>query len=133
MGKDRFEQQGLGVTARELQPGSVVMVAVGGISAKVNGGPCTIAWAVVRGPASDRDASVFVNPDDVWWLDVYTIPAGPPLPQMYAAGDILGVPALGMSMVGAPAAHPDITIADPTPAPSSERRPDPEGNPDAGN
>ena len=93
--KDYFE--GLGVTRRELEPGTAVMVPVGRISAAVNGQPCIVAWAVVRGPGPDENTH---------WLDVYTIPGGPPLPQMYQWGEILGVPALGLSMDGAPL--PDV-------------------------
>lgn len=89
--------EGLGVTPRELQPGTVVMVPVGQGNALVNGDPCIIASATVRGRASDADASVFVNPADVYWLDVEMGP-GIVLPQMYPAGQILGVPALGLSM-----------------------------------
>lgn len=87
----RFE--GVGVTARELEPGTAVMVPVGKVNAQINGGPCVIAWAVVREPAV-RDRA------DVWWLDVYMSP-GVALPQMYQADEILGVPALGLSMDGA--------------------------------
>lgn len=93
--------EGVGITTRELEPGTVVMVPVGQISAVVNGGPCVIAWAVVRGPAGDA-ADVFTDPDSMYWLDVYAIPGGAPLPQMYHAGSILGVPAIGLQMDGAP-------------------------------
>lgn len=94
---------GIGITAQELTPGTAVMVPVGEIAAAVNGGPCIIAWAVVRGPASETDAAVFVDPSAMYWLDVYMVPGGPPLPQMYRADAILGVPALGLHMDGAPA------------------------------
>jgi hypothetical protein len=95
--------EGVGITARELVEGTPVMVPVGADSALVNGHPCAIAWAVVVGPA--EDGKKINDPDAKWWLDVYTIPGGPPLPQMYPAGQILGVPALGLSMRGAPP-HP---------------------------
>lgn len=95
----RFE--GIGVTARELQPGTVVMVPVGQISAVVNGGPCIIAWAVVRGRVSEADAESSTDPAAMWWLDVY-MSGEKPLPQMYRADTILGVPAFGLRMDGAP-------------------------------
>lgn len=95
--------EGVGVTPRDLlTPGTAVMVPVNQISAVVNGGPCVIAWAVVRGPASDADAAVFTDPTGVHWLDVYLAPDVAPLPQMYRADQILGVPALGVTMTGAP-------------------------------
>jgi hypothetical protein len=99
--------EGLGVTARELAPGTVVMVPVGRLAAAVNGHPCVIAWAAVRCAATDP-APAPTDPDGVWWLDVYTIPGGDPLPQQYRAGEILGVPALGLSMDGAP--PPEIVL-----------------------
>ncbi len=95
--------EGVGVTPRELMtPGTVVMVPVGAGSAIVNGGPCLIAWAVVRGPADEAAASVFTDPESMFWLDVYMGPGVAPLPQMYRADQILGVPALGLQMAGAP-------------------------------
>jgi hypothetical protein len=94
--------EGVGVTPRELTAGTAVMVPVGGAAAVVNGGPCIVAWAVVRGPASKGDAAVFTDPAAMWWLDVYMVPGGAPLPQMYRADAILGVPALGLRMDGAP-------------------------------
>jgi hypothetical protein len=98
----------IGVTPRELTPGTVVMVAAGQVSAAVNGGPCLIVWAVVRGPV-DPDQPADVKPDDVFWLDVYAAPDLPqPLPQMYRAKEILGVPAPGLSMLGAPEAYPGM-------------------------
>jgi hypothetical protein len=103
--------EGLGVTTRELAPGTVVMVAVGQGVAHINGDPCLIAWAVVRGPATEKDIeAVGVDPGDTYWLDVYAIPGGDPLPQMYRAGEILGVPALGLRMDGAP--DPRIVVRD---------------------
>lgn len=78
------------------------MVAVGRNVAHINGDPCLIAWAVVRGRVDEKDASVFRDAADRYWLDVYVIPGGEPMPQMYAAGEILGVPALGLTMKGAP-------------------------------
>lgn len=92
---------GVGITPRELAPGTVVMVPVGSISAQVNGHPCLIAWAVVLGPASEADTAQFVDPKDMYWLDVYMSPDGA-FPQMYPAGEILGVPVLGLRMDGAP-------------------------------
>lgn len=94
--------EGVGVTPRELAPGTVVMVPVGEFSALVNGGPCVIAWAVVRGPADESAAASFTDPSAMYWLDVYMVPDDDPLPQMYRADAILGVPALGLSMQGAP-------------------------------
>lgn len=110
--------EGLGVTPRELVPGTVVMVPVGRGSAIVNGHACVIAWAVVRGAAGFLSASGArpleeadsTDPAAQWWLDVYTLPGGEPLPQMYRAGEILGVPAWGLSMHGAPV--PDVVIRD---------------------
>ncbi len=52
------------------------------------------------GRASDDDTSRMVDPADVWWLDVHMGP-GVTLPQMYRADQILGVPAVGLSMAGA--------------------------------
>lgn len=98
---------GIGVTPRELTDGTAVMVPAGQISAMVNGGPCIIAWAVVRGPASESDAAAFTDPAAMYWLDVYMVPGEPPLPQMYRADDILGVPALGLRMDGT--GHPTPT------------------------
>lgn len=104
--------EGVGVTPRELEPGTVVMVPVGQGAAIINGGPCIIAWAIVRGPASEDDAAVFTDPTRKYWLDVYTGP-GVFLPQMYAADQILGVPALGLNQEGAPSrlwhAPPTVT------------------------
>ncbi len=96
------QHEGVGVTPRELTPGTAVMVPVGQVAAAVNGQPCIIAWAVVRGPANESDAAVFTDPSAMHWLDVYMVPGGPPLPQMYRADAILGVPALGLRMDGAP-------------------------------
>lgn len=95
---ERFE--GVGVTPRELAPGTAVMVPVGGLAALANGNPCLIAWAVMRGKADE--ASADTDPAALWWLDLYLVPGGEPLPQMYRADSILGVPALGLSMVGVP-------------------------------
>ncbi len=91
--------QGLGITERELTAGTRVMVPVGEVAAQVNGHPCIVALAVVRGPANDSDASVFVDPTAVYWLDVHM---GPDvvLPQMYRADQILGIPALGLAAHG---------------------------------
>lgn len=101
METDRFE--GVGVTAQQLKPGTVVMVPVGQINAVVNGGPCGIAWAVVRGPASETNPARLTDPSAKWWLDVY-MDSGQPLPQMYQVDTILGVPMPGLSMQGAPPA-----------------------------
>jgi hypothetical protein len=87
--------EGLGVTPNELTPGTNVMVPVGQGNAIINGGPCIIAWATVRGPAGD-DAAVFTDPKAVYWLDVHMGP-GVSLLQMYPADQILGVPALGLT------------------------------------
>lgn len=95
--------EGVGITPDQLAPGTVVMVPVGAVSAVVNGGPCVIAWAVVRGVADHFAASVFTDPAAVYWLDVYMVPGGEPLSQMYRADSILGVPAMGLRMDGAPA------------------------------
>lgn len=92
--------EGVGISERELTPGTAVMVPVG--AGSVNGDSTVIAWAVVRGPAGAADAAVFADPAAMYWLDVYVVPGGPPLPQMYRADAILGVPTLGLSMLGAP-------------------------------
>ena len=55
---------------------------------------------VVQG--SEADADEYTGPNTQYWLDVYLIPDGPPMPQMYRVGEILGVPALGLHMDGAP-------------------------------
>jgi hypothetical protein len=93
--------QGLGITRDQLKPGTAVMVPVGTIAAQVNGWPCTIAYAEVMGPAGPEEASVYVNPEDVWWLNVHMGP-GLTLPQMYRADQILGVPATGLTMADGP-------------------------------
>jgi hypothetical protein len=123
----RFDDIGLGVTAGEMQTGTVVMVAVGGLVARTRGHACTIAWAVVQGPASGKHAALYTNPKQMWWLDVYMIPGGPPIPQMYRADQILGVPALGLSMLGAPPAYPagDPLRTEPAPQPSPAPDADP--------
>jgi hypothetical protein len=94
----RFE--GLGITADQLRPNTAVMVAVGRLVANINGQPCLIAWAIVRGPVAENTDPT--DPAGMWWLDVYSVPGGPPLPQQYRADEILGVPALGLTMDGAP-------------------------------
>lgn len=91
--------EGVGITLGELRPGTAVMVPMGRIGGAV-GQPCVIAWAVVGGPASFVEGRPCA--DDLWWLDVYAIPGGPPIPQVYRADEILGVPALGLRMDGAP-------------------------------
>ena len=98
MRRDRFE--GVGVTPRELVEGTIVMVPVGEIAAWVNGHPCVIAWAVVIGPAEEGTDPT--NPKAQWWLNVYSTGGGEPMPQMYPAEKILGVPAIGLTMQGAP-------------------------------
>lgn len=100
--------EGVGITPRELRPGTVVMVPVGAIAALTNGQPCIIAWAAVLGAVDQGQDPT--DPDGRWWLDVYAIPGGPPMPQMYRAGEVLGVPALGLQMEGAPT--PDVVIRD---------------------
>lgn len=90
--------ENLGVTRLELEPGMTVMVPVGGINTRVNGMPCLIAWAVVRERADEVD-----GPDGLWWLDVYMSGVSDTaLPQQYRAGEILGIPAWGLTMAGAP-------------------------------
>lgn len=101
MTNQRFE--GLGITEAELRPGTFVMVPVGQVSATVNGGPCVIALARVIRPATGSESAVYVDHFGVWWLDVFMVPGGTPLPQMYRADDILGIPALGLTMDGVPA------------------------------
>lgn len=84
--------KGLGITDYQLEPGTVVMVPVGRLVAHINGDPVLIAWATVIGPADNGRV----------WLDVYSTGGGDPLPQMYDPREILGIPALGLSMRGAP-------------------------------
>lgn len=93
---------GVGITPRELRTGTSVMVPVGAVSAAVNGGPCLIAWAVVRGLAENPTTEGPADPADAYWLDVYLAPGRPPVPQVYRAGEILGIPAAGLRMDGAP-------------------------------
>jgi hypothetical protein len=93
---DQFE--GIGVTRNELQPGTIVLVAVGRIAALVNGHPCVIAPAEVMRPASDDERRTYKDPDvEVWWLNVFTAP-GVHLPQMYRVDEILGLPALSLQI-----------------------------------
>lgn len=106
--EQRFE--GLGITQAELRPGTKVMVAVGQVSAIVNGGPCVIALAEVIRPATGSESAVFVDHFAVWWLDVYMVPGGEPLPQMYHADQILGIPALGLSMTATGGPHPAAPV-----------------------
>lgn len=94
--------EGLGVTPSELAPGAIVMVPVGQASAIVNGGPCIVAWATVRGPASGENAFRYTDPAAVYWLNVHMGP-GVTLRQMYRADQILGVPACGLTMAATPA------------------------------
>lgn len=119
--KKRFE--GVGITSRELKPGTAVMVPVGALAAQANGHPCVIAWAIVQGPAEEAAAARPDDPDGVWWLDVYNIPGGPPIPQMYRAADILGVPGLGLSMDGAPPVTIQFRWGPPSPGPSDTHVP----------
>lgn len=109
--------QGVGITERELRPGTKVMVPVGQMSALVNGGPCVIALAEVIRPATGNESAVYVDHFAVWWLNVHLVPGGEPLPQMYHADQILGVPALGLSMpatrTAAPANNDDDDKFDP--------------------
>lgn len=97
MSNDLSRWEGLGVPAGMLEPGLAVMVPVGMIPAAVNGGPTIVAYATVMGRASEQDAAAFVDPAAMWWLEVHMAP-GVTLPQMYRADQILGVPALGLSM-----------------------------------
>lgn len=92
--------EGVGITLRQLEPNTVVMVPYGQGNAIVNGGPCIIAWAVVIGPVEkDNDPT---DPKARYWLNVYLARGVEPMPQMYRAEEILGVPALGLTMDGAP-------------------------------
>jgi len=90
--------EGVGVTRDELRAGVQVMVPVGATASVVNGTPCIIAWATVVGAVSERDASVMVDPSDMWWLDVHVASGVSGLPQMYRADEILGVPAPSLSL-----------------------------------
>lgn len=87
--------EGIGITPRELKPGTKVIVPVGRLAAMANGDPCVIAWATVMGPVDPATNTTLVDPTDTWWLDVHMVP-GPEsdgLPQMYRAEEILGIPA----------------------------------------
>lgn len=90
--------EGLGVQPEDLTTGRLVMVPVGRIPAAVNGHPPVIAMARVLGPADDP-ACMPGAAGDVWWLDVFT-GGGTRLPQMYRTGEVLGLPAYGMTMPG---------------------------------
>lgn len=106
----------IGITLDELEPGTAVMVAVGrGVMTTT-----VVAWAVVLCPVGTLTADN--DPAARYWLDVYMIPGGPPLPQMYRADEILGVPALGLRMDGAPERDTSATEGRPDP---TEGRPGP--------
>lgn len=91
----------LGVPPRLLKRGLSVMVPVGALAASVNGSPSIVAYAITVGPASEDDAAVMTDPSSTWWFDVYVSP-GAPLRQMYRVDELLGVPALGLTMPGLP-------------------------------
>jgi hypothetical protein len=74
-----------------IEPGDVVMVTVGGISAEINHHLRVVCLAVVRERASDAH----------WWLEVAVGP-GTVLPQMYRDDEILGVPGRGITMPSGP-------------------------------
>ncbi len=78
----------MGITRRELKPGTAVMVPFG-VAGSVNGHPTLICYAIVAGPVADDD--------DVVWLDVFAGP-GISAPGMYHVTEILGVPAYGLKM-----------------------------------
>ncbi len=99
--RDKFFD-GVGVAPGLLEEGLRVMVPVGTVNAVVNGPASIVALAVCRRPA-DRDG--------VWWLDVYMSPTGTPLPQMYPIDQILGIPALGLTMPGVPDEEPEPSPA----------------------
>jgi len=94
MTSDPLRWEGLGVPEGMLRPGLAVMVAAGTVSAVVNGTPAIVCYATVIGRADEPG---------MWWLRVY-LGAGEPLPQMYRADHILGVPAIGL----APAPVPSV-------------------------
>jgi hypothetical protein len=73
----------LGIAPGMIGPGLSVMVCTGAALL----GAAIICYATV---AQAADA------DDTWWLDVH---AGgiEPLPQMYRADEILGIPAAGLT------------------------------------
>lgn len=90
--------EGVGITRDELRAGVQVMVPVGAAVSAISGTPCIIAWATVIGPATEWEASIMVDPSDMWWLDVHVGPGGSGLPQMYRADQILGIPALSLTL-----------------------------------
>lgn len=81
----------LGVTGDQLKAGTVVMVATGP-GPELNGDPAIICPATVIGPADEPN---------VWWLDMHVAP-NVSLPQMYHAAQILGVPALSLTINATP-------------------------------
>lgn len=85
--------EGLGVPESLLRPGLVVVVPIGRIPAAVNGTECVIGLATVLGRVEGEAGT--------WWLEVYA-GAGTAMEQMYRHGEILGVPALGMTISGPP-------------------------------
>jgi hypothetical protein len=88
--RDRFFDN-VGVVVDDLRPGTRVIVPVGTVNAAVNGGSSLAALAVCRGQ---------VDREGWWWFDVYMIPGGDPLPQMYPASQLLGLAADGLTMPG---------------------------------
>lgn len=95
----------MGITRRELQPGTAVMVPFGTVAGSVNGTPTIICYAVVIGPASTADVSTRTDDGDVVWLDVFAGP-GISVPGMYHVTEILGVPAYGLKMPDPPKGDP---------------------------
>jgi len=77
------------VSLNYLRPGTVVMVAVGTISAAMNNQLPVICMATVVGRADEHH----------WWLDVRTGMGDATLRQRYADTEILGVPGFGLVMV----------------------------------
>jgi len=84
-----------------------VMVPVGQISAELYDHPPVLCLARVVGTHDQLEPRV-----TRWWLDVWPDPGGPPLPQLYRAEEILGVPAYGFVP---PAPAPAVLPADQTP------------------
>lgn len=96
----------------ELRPGTRVMVLAAGIAGIVNDHPALVAMAEVVGPA-DQDAAPSRDGSDRWWLNVHMGPGVPPLPQMYRRCEILGIPALGLTMAGLPDPDPQPGVESP--------------------
>jgi len=80
-----------------LKPGLAVMVAVGRAAAVEDDSPSVICLAEVVGRAPEG-GPFLPAPGGLWLLDVHVAPGTVLYGQTYRAGEILGVPALGLAM-----------------------------------